>query len=120
MDLENFIKDQVRRKATVMQIGGFKPSGDITASWFGKVNLALSGEGWPQTDGKPMHALCQVNLTQLPFIPELLKDLEFITVFVGPADLPNNSENGYNWCLRAYKKLSELESLDQIDTGSRI
>ncbi|MTI54821.1 hypothetical protein [Geosporobacter ferrireducens] len=60
------IKDKVKRKATVIQIGRFKPDNDLSSSWFGKVMLCLPGEEWPTCKEKPMNALCQINLTQLP------------------------------------------------------
>ncbi|WP_315113087.1 DUF1963 domain-containing protein [Clostridium intestinale] len=117
--LEN-IKDKVKRKATIMQIGGFKPDNKLSSSWFGMVMLCSPGEEWPSTNGKPMNALCQINLTELPYVPESLKDLELITVFIGPEAYPNNDDNGVNWCLRAYRNIENLVPLKQIATDSRI
>lgn len=114
------IKDKVKRKATIMQIGGFKPDNNLSSSWFGKVMLCLPGEEWPSTNGKSMNALCQINLTELPYVPESLKDLEFITVFIGPDEYPNNDANGVNWCLRAYRNIENLVPLKQVATDSRI
>ena len=45
-----------------------------------------------------MHALCQINLKEFPWHPPRLKDLEFITIFVGPDRLPTDGINGANWC----------------------
>lgn len=67
-----------------------------------------------------MHALCQLNLTELPFRPPRLNDLEFITVFIGPNRLPTNAELGTNWRLRAYHRADQLVSLTGCDTGSPI
>jgi len=114
------IKDKVKRKATLMQIGGFKPDNDLSSSWFGKVMLCLPGEEWPTCNGKPLNALCQINLTQLPYVPELLSDLEFITVFISPENYPSDDPNGVNWCLRSYKKIGDLIPLKQIETNSSI
>lgn len=82
--------------------------------------MALPGETWPTTGSAPMHALCQLNLTELPFCPARLADLEMITVFVGPAELPVDEANGSSWCLRAYKQLNELRPLEQVDSSSSI
>ena len=108
------------RRAIVLDIGGFRPPNDPRASWFGVVNFAQAGEGWPMTDGKPMHALCQINLSELPFKPPRLEDLAFISVFVGPNDLPGNDANGTHWCLRAYRSSAVLVPLAPVDTGSQI
>ena len=69
----NEFRSVIRRKAICMEIGGFRPPECPTASWFGRTSFALPGEPWPCTDGMPMHALCQINLTELPFRPPRLK-----------------------------------------------
>ncbi|MBK1810764.1 DUF1963 domain-containing protein [Clostridium sp. YIM B02505] len=120
MDSIEIIKDKLKRKATLMQIGGFRPDNNLLTSWFGRVNFCLPGEDWPICNGIPMHALCQINLTQLPYVPESLNDLEFLVVFISPDEYPNNDTNGVNWCLRAYKRIEELVPLKQIVTGSTI
>ncbi len=79
-----------------MDVGGFRPPEDPFVSWFGKVNLALPGERWPDSAGQPMHALCQLNLAELPFRPPHLDDLAMITVFIGPSQLPVDQPNGDN------------------------
>jgi|GEM_PF-3338397 len=53
---------KVKRKATILEIGGFRPSNDIKVSCFGSVNLSLPGEEWPSTGGKMMHALCAKSI----------------------------------------------------------
>jgi len=69
-----------------------------------------------------MHALCQINLTELPFRPPRLVDLEFITVFIGPDELPiiGENTNGTNWCLRAYPSIAPLRPLECLQTSSPI
>ena len=119
MNIED-AKERLVRRAIEFQIGGFRSEEDESASWFGRVNLAAPDEAWPLTDGKPMHALCQVNVKELPFRPTGLDDVEFITVFIGPDDLPDQSANGTNWCLRAYPDSKSLVSLSQVDSGSQI
>jgi len=112
------IRSGIRRRGICMEIGGFRPPENPATSWFGHVGFALPDEVWPCTDGKPMHALCQINLTELPFRPPRLDDLEFITVFVGPDELPIGHPNGINWCLRAYRSISQLVPLAGSQTGS--
>ncbi|XEC96669.1 DUF1963 domain-containing protein [Paenibacillus tarimensis] len=102
------LKDKFVRRATLMEIGGFKPTGDLTSSIFGKVNLSLPDEEWPHSNNKPMIPICQVNLVQLPYIPELLRDIEMITLFIDSEELPSNCPNGQTWCLRAYSDIKDL------------
>lgn len=114
------VRGQLRRRAVRMEIGGFEPPEGPGGSWFGRVNLALPGEEWPTHEGKPMYALAQIDLTQLPFRPPRLDDLEVITVFIDD-DLPaGDGPNGDGWCLRAYPDRSALVPLAQVETGSYI
>jgi hypothetical protein len=111
---------RLRRRAIRMEIGGFAPPEGPAGSWFGRVNLALPGEEWPTTDGQPLHALAQIDLTQLPFRPAGLEDLAMITVFIADDPPYEGEPNGAGWCLRAYPDLSALVPLEQVDTGSEI
>lgn len=115
-------RTRIVRRAVQMEIGGFRPPEAPTASWFGRVLLAGPGESWPTApNGKPLHALCQINLTELPFRPPRLEDLAFLTVFIaGDDDLPDDSPNGSDWCLRAYRTLEELVPLSTVPTSSAI
>ena len=113
-------KEALRRRAIVLDIGGFRPPDDPLASWFGRVNVAAPGEGWPTTKNGPMHALCQINLTEMPFRPPRLDDVKFIAVFVDPNELPDHDANGTNWCLRTYPSLTMLSPLTPVDTGTHI
>ncbi len=119
MDL-NQAKSQLVRRAIQLEIGGFRPTDCESACWFGKVNLAAPEEDWPSSNGKPMHALCQLNIDEMPFRPPGLEDIALITIFIGPDEMPNNSPNGKNWCLRAYQKIESLVPLNEVDTGSHI
>lgn len=114
------LKQQLVRSGVKFELGGFKPSEDPLESWFGRVNVCAQGETWPEFDGKPMHALCQINVRNLPLRPKRLADIDLITVFVGPDDLPIDVPNGENWCLRAYNNLEILVPLAQRDTKTHI
>jgi uncharacterized protein YwqG len=114
------LKQRLARAGVKFEIGGFMPSDDPFESWFGRVNVCAHGETWPEFAGKPMHALCQVNVRNLPLRPKRLADIDLITVFIGPDDLPIDVPNGENWCLRAYKNMDTLVSLAQRDTKSHV
>ena len=117
-EIEKQFRDKVKRSAIRMQIGGFRPSQSPKASCFGKVNFCIPGEPWPKVNGKSMWPLCQLNITEFPFRPPRLDDIEFITVFIGPEQLPNHKENGEGWCLRAYRNIKDLVPIsgDKIDS----
>lgn len=119
IDIEE-ARSRLVRRAIQFEIGGFRPGENAAASWFGRVNLAAPDEEWPLTDGKPMHALCQINVEELPFRPVGLEDIGFVAVFVGPEFLPNRAANGTNWCLRAYPTIEALVPLSQIDSAGQI
>ena len=119
LDLGHY-RNLLRRRAIGFEIGGFRPPEDLSGSWFGRVNLAASGESWPEHNGKLLTALCQIDLRGLPFKPPRLEDLELLTIFVSEVDLPDNDANGSTWCLRAYDSAADLTLLPQQDMPSKI
>lgn len=114
------VRARLRRRAIRMEIGGFRPPEGPAGSWFGRVNLALPGEGWPMSEGKPLHALAQIDLTELPFRPPHLDDLAMIAIFIGDEPPYGDRRNGDGWCLRAYPDLAALVPFAPAGTGSRI
>lgn len=67
-----------------------------------------------------MLALCQLNLSELPFRPPRLGDLEMMTVFVACNDLPDRDPNGSTWCLRTYESLDGLQPIERPEHASPI
>ncbi len=106
-EVENLKKQLVRRTSRAV-LGGFRPPADPFTSWFGKVNTALPGEDWPTGAGRPMMPLCQFNLAEVPFRPENLSDIAFLTMFIDQEELPTDKANGDGWMLRAYPSLEGL------------
>jgi hypothetical protein len=99
------------RKASVVHVGGFRPSGDPLVSHFCLTPVALPNEPWPSHKGRPLLFVCQLNLTTAPVVPELLKDAALVTFFVA-ADFGRLArENGKNWHLRAYASTEGLVRL---------
>lgn len=119
MDVETKIRE-LSRSASRIVIGGFPPPESLQASWFGRVLLARPGEEWPQHQGKPMLALCQLNLTEAPFVPQNLADIRLITVFISAGELPDDTENGDGWELRAYPTLEGLAPIETPPLENRI
>src|SRR5215831_14699125 len=89
------------RKASILQIGGFRPTADPFASNFGLRPLGAPGEEWPVSDGKPLLFICQLNLATAPVVPPLLEGIQLITFFADP-DGSLGKENGEDWRLFAY------------------
>jgi uncharacterized protein YwqG len=99
------------RTASVVEVGGFRPSNDPAASNFGLTPLALPNEAWPEHEGRPLLFVCQLNLSAAPFVPELVRDVGLLTFFVKP-DLGRLSQtNGADWQLRAYPAAEGLVPL---------
>src|SRR5277367_6887120 len=97
--------------ASIVRVGGFRPTGDPLASHFGLTPLRLPGEEWPSSGGKPLLFVCQLNLTQAPSLPPLLQDIALITFFVDPEHGQLTHDNGDNWQVRAYASLDRLIAL---------
>lgn len=115
------LTDQIARRAIRMNVGGFRPDDNPFASWFGKVLVAGADETWPYANDKPMISLCQINLCEFPFKPDLLNDIALITVFIDSNQIPDEEAiNGTSWCLRAYETIDELVRLPQLKVPSPI
>ena len=101
--------DRHLRKASIAQVGGFRPPDDPLTSWFGGHFLALPDESWPENDHGPMLPLIQVRTDELPYKPNFLSDIAFFTVFIDCKELPvDAATNGDHWIIRTYKTLDGL------------
>lgn len=101
------------RKASVVTLGGFKPSFDPLATKFGFKPVARPGEMWPQADGKPMLFVCQLNLTAAPVVPKTLEGLKLLTFFLdfsGRSD--GDGDTSWRFELRTYDSLDGLTPLE--------
>jgi len=120
MDAIDAVRQQIKRSAVELEIGGFRPSGDPRGSWFGRVTWGAPNEDWPTAAGKPMLPLCQVNLTELPFRPARLDDVQFLAVFISADDLRWDRRNGQGWWRRSYASLEALGGLEAAALESTI
>ena len=105
---------------SIVQVGGFRPTGDPFASHFGLRPLGAADEAWPEAAGKPLLFVCQLNLTTAPAVPPLLHDIALITFFVDPEMGVLEKENGVDWSLRAYSSLDGLVPLTAPAHAPRI
>ena len=114
------LQTRLTRRATLIEVGGFRPPADPSASWFGRVNLALPDEAWPTEGGRSMLPVAQLNLREAPFVPPSLADLEMIMVFFGRGALGTETSNGDGWLVRVYPRLDELCAIgvpDDVASG---
>ena len=108
MEIDN-IKKILRKKATIFQTGGKRPDLSISESWIGKIPYSLPNETYPiDRYNDKMYAIMMLNLTQIPFVPEALKDTKAIAVFLSPNFDKDLSNLSGNFCIREYNSLEEL------------
>lgn len=110
-NVERFFEDFKRlntRFASVLEVGGFRPQGSPTASHIGLSPVMRADETWPyDSEDRPMQFVAQINLTEAPFLPEILQDIALLTVFVGERCIQQDFRPG-SWELRAYMSLDGL------------
>lgn len=103
--------DASRRKASIAQIGGFRPPDDPLSSWFGGHAVASSAEGVPESDGGPMFPLLQVNCSELPYVPAELVGTALFVVWLHMTEIPFDKPHGDGWLIREYPNLEDLRPL---------
>lgn len=99
------------RQASIVHVGGFRPTNDPLASNFGLYAAGPPGQEWPASGGRRMLFVCQLNLTAAPVVPPLLADLRLIVFFLDPDARQLARENGKDWRLLAYPSLQGLVPL---------
>lgn len=126
------IQNKLAKPVSEFQTGGFRPTGERTEHWIGRVFLCRPDEAKPITDndGKPLYPLAQFYLPALPFVPEKLRHVTWLTVFMGEEfpsiegeygieKIDENGEaywemhcelgkNGKGWLIREYTADDEL------------
>ena len=112
--------DTSLKSAAIAQIGGFRPSEDPLTSRFSGDFVMKEGEDWPVYNGNPLQSFLQVNIAELPFVPEALQGLALMTVFVDQEDIPFDQPNGNGWLIRTYKDLEGLAPRKNPVEGSWI
>jgi uncharacterized protein DUF1963 len=68
----------------------------------------LPEESWPHVGERPLFFVCQLNLTEAPFVPQRLRDVALITVFLDMKARRLGRENGDGWLVREYRDLDRL------------
>ena len=106
------------KQRLVKQASGLVPDesgkpGAEWRSWLGRVCLYREGEGLPTDEnGDEMLPLAQICVEELPYVPEALQGIRYLTLFVErdgrlfDEDFP--AENGTGWLIREYTAEDEL------------
>ena len=89
---------------------------DPFETMFGIVRLSRKDETWPSLEAVPLAPLLQVNLTRAPVVPDAVRDLALITIFISkeyssnPTQIINsqNPDPAATWVLRSYGALEGL------------
>ena len=106
------LRGAVRRPVSVARVVTGRVEPDAFRSRLGGVSVAWIGEPWPEFDGRPMAGLAQFNLAEAPYVPDGLKGLAFVTLFVSEDGdglmIPDQHPNGEGWLLRTYSSLVGL------------
>lgn len=103
------------RKASILTLDRTRPSGNPFTTHFGLRPLCFKGEEWPQHSGAPLFFVCQLNLTECPYVPDLLSDIKLITFFVAIEGGSPGREGGHNWIVRPYTSFDNLIPLSIPD-----
>lgn len=111
--IENTYKeiDGILRKASISQIGGFRPPEEKITSWFGGSGVGMAGEMLPQHNGRDMFCLLQVKTSELPYVPPALSETAFLAVFFNRESIPFDKPHGQGWLIREYRTLEGLQLL---------
>ncbi len=106
---EQEIKEVLRKKATVFETGGVRPTNELLENWIGKVTWKCEKENLPtDADGNAMEPLATLFLDGLTGVPDGLKDVYLCTVFISPNVLDKlNNLDGY-FCVRTYGRDDKL------------
>lgn len=109
-------RKNIIRPTLGLQVGGFRPTSNLTASCFGEIRAEMEGEMWPEYKDKPLWPLCQLNLSEASYQSDLLADIVLITVFIaqdymmmaGNVIETTDQEPYSGWFLRTYTSLDKL------------
>lgn len=119
-------RSQITRPASVLEVGGFRPTNAPNTSCFGEVRVAKVPNDWPHRRGKPLWPVCQLNLLEAPFVPSGLEDLAMVQFFI--ADDYMSSDNVVadtddeksvsSFYVRAFPRLDHLVPVTAPSHGS--
>lgn len=113
--------DKHLRSTSIAVIGGSRPTGNPLASRFTGDFVMLPEEEWPISNGRLLQAFLQVNVSELPYVPEQLKGFQIVTIFIDEENVPYDQQpSGVGWVLRAYTSADGLAPRKNPIAGSTL
>ena len=101
------------RPCCVLQVGGFRPTGDPMASHIGLSPLMAADQDWPlDLAGQPMQFIAQLNVQAAPWHPPALDGVAMLQLFVGERFIESGSEAG-TYAIRTFASLDGLTPREQ-------
>lgn len=101
------------RTCCVLEVGGFRPTGDPAASHFGLAPLMEPSEAWPaDAAGQPMQFIAQFNLQQAPWLPKALQGHGLLQFFVGEKFIESSCAPE-TWAIRLRASTEGLTAREQ-------
>lgn len=117
-------RDQIIKPASVLNVGGFRPSEEYLASCFGEIRAGRKTEVWPSYNGKPLIPICQLNLTNAPHLPDILSDIKMFQFFISDDGFWSSDTSVIDsseavpaspFFIRTYRKLDRLDPIEMPD-----
>jgi len=109
----DYIKNTLAKPAVIFETGGKRPTKELMESWIGRVGWKTSGEELPEDQGgEPMVPVMTLFIKNLPSVPETMKHIELITVFISVTAIEECILEEGDFCVRTYDSLEALESCD--------
>ena len=117
IDIIEKIKNKLRKKTIIFTSGGIRPTNELYESWIGKVGWKLESETHPiDESGNHMVPLLTLFLEKLEYVPEALKGIKLITIFMSNDIWKNLSCLDYKnyFVIRTYENLDNIVSCNYI------
>lgn len=111
-ELEN-IKNTLAKPAVIFKTGGKRPTKELLESWIGRVGWKHVGEEIPKNcAGEPMVPFMTLFIKELPYVPEVIKHVELLTVFLSVETLEEAVLEDGDFHIRTYSSLDNLQPCD--------
>lgn len=118
LKLKQSVLEKVKRPTNKMLVHptNKNPQDSPFSSWFGHIGVLPKGESWPKIQNISPFPLCQINTTELPYLPPQLKDIAMICVWLICSELrwERGSCNGNGWLLKTYSSLDDLVPITYV------
>ena len=103
------LKEVLFKQATIFETGGYRPTEELGESWIGKVL-------WGKEENIPsqFEPLCTIFLNELPYVPEELKNIQLITIYMDFSvyNHLNNDNLASFFMINCYTSLNELHKIN--------